>query len=156
MQKKAYQIAGSMDRRKIAEYLSKDGQLLLPLLELICNTENAIDEVIDLVGRGAIEAILTLSAQQLAGQKQPGKARAEIGWHGRQMGVVSLSDRKVRVEKPRLRRKGKGSGKEVGIPAYEAMVMNSRLGQRILAILMNGVSTRKYKEIIPERLRQSV
>ena len=28
--------------------------------------------------------------------------------------------------------------------------MNSHLGQRILTILMNGVSTRKYKEIIPE------
>jgi len=150
MQKEAYQIASNVDRRKIAEYLSKDGQLLLPLLELICNTENAIDEVIDLVGRGAIEAILMLSAQQVAGQKQPGKARDDIGWHGRQMGVVSLSDRKVRVEKPRLRRKGKGSGKEIDIPAYEAMVMNSRLGQRILEILMNGVSTRKYKEIIPE------
>ncbi len=79
MQKKAYQIASNLDRRKIAEYLSKDGQLLLPLLELICNTENAIDEVIDLVGRGAIEAILMLSAQQLAGQKQPGKARGDIG-----------------------------------------------------------------------------
>ena len=150
MQKTAYQISEQTDRRKIAEYLSKDGQLLLPLLDLICSTENAIDEVIDIVGRGAIEAILMLSAQQVVGQKQPGKARAEIGWHGRQMGVVSLSDRKVRVEKPRLRRKGKGFGKEVDIPAYEAMVMNSRLGQRILEILMNGVSTRKYKEIIPE------
>ena len=150
MQKKAYQKSSNLDRRKFAEYLSKDGQLLLPLLELICNTENAIDEVIDLVGRGAIEAILMLSAQQVAGQKQPGKARADIGWHGRQMGVVSLSDRKVRVEKPRLRRKGKGLGKEIDIPAYEAMVMNSRLGQRILEILMNGVSTRKYKKIIPE------
>lgn len=150
MQKKAYQKSNNLDRRKFAEYLSKDGQLLLPLLDLICNTENAIDEVIDLVGRGAIEAILMLSAQQVAGQKQPGKARDDIGWHGRQMGVVSLSDRKVRVEKPRLRRKGKGTGREIDIPAYEAMVMNSRLGQRILEILMNGVSTRKYKEIIPE------
>jgi len=75
MQKKAYQIASNTDRRKIAEYLSKDGQLPLPLLELVCNTENAIDEVIDLVGRGAIEAILMLSAQQVAGQKQPGKIR---------------------------------------------------------------------------------
>ena len=49
-----------------------------------------------------------------------------------------------------MRRKGKGSGKEIDIPAYEAMVMNSQLGQRILAILLNGVSTRKYQEIIPE------
>ena len=150
MHKTAYQVVGQVDRRKIAEYLSKDGQLLLPLLELICNTENAIDEVIDVVGRSAIEAILMLSAEQVAGPKQPGKVGGEIGWHGRQRGVVSLSNRKVRVEKPRLRRKGKGLGKEVEIPAYEAMVMNSRLGGRILEILMQGVSTRKYKEILPE------
>ena len=56
----------------------------------------------------------------------------------------------MRVEKPRLRKKGKGVGREVTIPAYEAMVMNSRLGWRILEILMNGVSTRKYKDILPQ------
>ena len=95
MQKKAYQIASNTDRRKIAEYLSQDGQLLLPLLELICNTENALDEVIDLVGRGAIEAILMFSAQQVAGRKQPGKARDDICWHGRQMGVMSQGTRNV-------------------------------------------------------------
>lgn len=36
------------------------------------------------------------------------------------------------------------------IPAYEAMITNTRLGSRILEILMKGVSTRKYKEILPE------
>jgi len=150
MQKKVYQIASKTDSRKIAEFLAKDGQLLLPFLELICNTEQAVDELIDVVGKGAIEAVLLLSAEQLAGPKQPGKAHSEITWHGRQHGVVSLSERKLRVEKPRLRKKGKGSGKEVTIPAYEALVMNSRLGWRILEILMKGVSTRKYKEILPE------
>jgi len=150
MQKPPYQIAEPLDSRKIAEYLSKDGQLLLPLLELITNTERALDEVIDVAGRGTIEALLLLSAQEIAGPKQPGKARGEIGWHGRQKGVVPLSNRKLRVEKPRLRRKGRGSGKEVEIPAYEAMVMNSRLGQRILEILMKGVSTRNYQKILPD------
>jgi len=150
MRKKAYQISEQTDRRKIAEYLSKDGQLLLPLLELVCNTENAIDEVINVVGTAAVEAVLLLSAQEVAGPKHPGKVGGAVGWHGRQFGVVSLSERKLRVEKPRLRRKGKGSGKEIDIPAYEAMVMNSQLGRRILTILMNGVSTRKYQQIIPE------
>ncbi len=150
MRQKAYQVSGQKDRRKIAEYLSKDGQLLLPLLELVCNTENAIDEVINMVGTAAVEAVLMLSAQEVAGPKHPGKTGGGVGWHGRQAGVVCLSDRKMRVEKPRLRRKGKGAGKEIDIPAYEAMVMNSHLGQRILTILMNGVSTRKYQEIIPE------
>ncbi len=150
MQKKLYQIADKTDSRKIAEFLSKDGQLLLPFLELICNTEQAVDELIDVVGKAAIEAVLLLSAQQVAGPKHPGKTHGDIGWHGRQHGVVSLSERKLRVEKPRLRKKGKGAGREVTIPAYEAMVMNSRLGWRILEILMNGVSTRKYKDILPQ------
>jgi putative transposase len=150
MQKEFYRIADKTDSRKIAEFLSKDGQLLLPLLELICNTEHAVDELIDVVGKAAIEAVLLLSAQQVAGPKQPGKVKGDVGWHGRQQGVVSLSERKLRVEKPRLRKKGKGCGHEVAVPAYEALVMNSCLGWRILEILMKGVSTRKYKEILPE------
>jgi len=150
MQKKLYQITDKVNSRKIAEFLSKDGQLLLPFLDLICNTEQAVDELIDVVGKAAIESVLLLSAQQIAGPKQPGKITGDIGWHGRQSGVVSLSERKLRIEKPRLRKKGKGLDKEVAIPAYEAMVMNSRLGSRILEILMKGVSTRKYKDILPD------
>ena len=150
MQKQLYQITDKLNSRKIAEFLSKDGQLLLPLLDLICNTEQAVDELIDVVGKAAIESVFLLSAQQIAGPKQPGRITGDIGWHGRQQGVVSLSQRKLRIEKPRLRKKGKGSGKEVVIPAYEAMVMSSRLGSRILEILMKGVSTRKYKDILPE------
>ena len=150
MQKQSYKIAEKTDSRKIAEFLSKDGQLLLPFLELVCNTEHAVDELIDVVGKGAVEAVLLLSAQQVAGPKRPGKVKADVGWHGRQHGVVSLSERKLRVEKPRLRKKGKGTGKEVAGPAYEALVTNSRLGSRILEILMKGVSTRKYKEILPQ------
>ncbi len=150
MQKELYQIAGKTNSRKIAEFLSKDGQILLPFLDLICNTEQAVDELIDVVGKAAIESVLLLSAGQIAGPKQPGRITGDIGWHGRQCGVVSLCERKLRIEKPRLRKKGKGAGKEVAIPAYEAMVTNSRLGSRILEILMKGVSTRKYKEILPE------
>ena len=125
MQKEFYQIAGKTGSRKITEFLSKDDQLLLPLLELICNTEQAVDELIDVVGKAAIEAVLLLSAQQIAGPKQPGKVKRGIGWHGRQQGVVSLSERKLRVERPRLRKKGKGLGNEVTIPAYEAIAKKS-------------------------------
>ncbi len=145
MQQELYKIASKTDSKKIAEFLSKDGQLLLPFLEMISNTEQAVDELIDVVGKAAIEAVLMLSAQQIAGDKQPGKVRGGIGYHGSQFGVVSLSERKLRVEKPRLRKKGKGSGKEVAIPAYEELITNSRLGSRMLEILMKGVSTRNYK-----------
>jgi len=144
-----YQVADKTDSRKIAEFLSQEGQLLLPFLDLICNAEQAVDEVIKVTGKAAVEAILLLSAQQVAGPKQPGKAK-DINWHGWQPGVVSLAERKLRIEKPRLRRKGKGAGTEVPIPAYEAMATNGRITSRILEILMKGVSTRNYKEILPE------
>ena len=57
MQKRLYQIASKTESRKIPEFLSKDGQLLLPFLELICNTEQAVDELIDVVGKGGIACL---------------------------------------------------------------------------------------------------
>lgn len=148
--KQTYQIADRKDSRTLAEFLSREGQLLLPMLELIEQAEMAVDELIDVAGRATIEAVLTLSAQALAGPKHPGKAGGDIAWHGRQGGVVSLCERKLRISKPRLRRKGQEKNAEVEVPAYAAMRTQSRLGQRILEILMRGVSTRNYKQVLPE------
>jgi len=146
--KKSYQIANKTDTRKIAEYLALNGQLLMPMVELIEGASMAVDELIDVLGRASVEAVLNLSARNVAGDKRQGKRGGETVWFGSQDGVVHLSDRKVRVKKPRLRKRGKGRGKEVEIPAYEAM--NSGAGNRILDILMRGVSTRNYHEVIPE------
>ena len=149
--KAAYQIADRKDSRALAQFLSREGQVLLPMLDLIEQAEMAVDELIDVAGRATIEAVLTLSAQELAGPKHPGKKTGgAIIWHGQQNGVVSLAERKVRISKPRLRRKGKGKSTEVEIPAYEAMRTHSRIGGRMLDILMRGVSTRNYREVLPE------
>jgi len=50
------------------------------------------------------------------------------------------------VSKPRLPQKGGG---EVAIPAYEAMQENG-LSERVLDVLMRGISTRQYAEVLPE------
>jgi putative transposase len=150
MQKTEYQIISKNDSKKLTQFLCKEGQLLLPMVELITQAEMAIDELIGITGRAAIEAVLTLSAQEIAGPKHPGKKTGDITWYGQQSTTVPLSNRKLRVDKPRLRHKGKGANKEVEIPAYEAILANSTLGRRILEILMNGISTRKYKTILPE------
>ncbi len=149
MHQTTYQIADKTDSRKLTEFLCQEGQFLLPMVELITGAEMAVDALIEVTGRAAIEAVLTLSAQDIAGPKHPGKAAAEVTWYGRQKTTIPLSERKLRVEKPRLRRKGPGVDKEVAIPAYEAMVGNSRLGQRILEILMHGISTRNYRKVLP-------
>ena len=149
MQLRQYQIAEKNDSRKLAQFLSQDGQGLLPMVELLCQAEMAVDQIIDVAGRATIEAVLTLSAQQVAGTKHPGKASGNITWYGRQKTTVPLAERKLRVEKPRLRRKGKGANKEVPIPAYEAMLDHAPIGRRMLEILMSGLSTRKYKDVLP-------
>ena len=93
---------------------------LLPLVNVFALAGGALDHIIDVIGRAAIEAVLDISAVDVAGEKQPGKERKGGGaaYHGRQRGRVYLADRAVRVERPRLRSAGEG---ELAIPAYEAL-----------------------------------
>jgi putative transposase len=105
-----------------------------------------VDELIDVAGRATIETVLQLSAEQLAGPRTPGQRRQQLLWHGRQAGRVCLRERKLGVSKPRLREKGGG---EVAIPAYEAMQENG-LSERVLDVLMRGISTRQYCAVLPE------
>lgn len=137
---------GKQNAQKLTEFLSRNGQILLPMMDLIEHCRLAIDELIDVTGRATIEAVLNLSAEQVAGPRTPGKRREEIVWHGRQKGRVCLQERKLGVSRPRLREK---DGSEVLIPAYEAM-QNAKLGQRMLDVLMRGVSTREYEAVLPE------
>ena len=143
---------GKVNAGKLGEFLSKNGQHLLPMVDLIEQCRMACDELIDVAGRATIQAVLELSAEQAAGgPRQQGKQReGEVGWYGRQSGTVLLSDRKLAVKRPRLRQKGRGPGKEVEVPAYQAMQDQPRLGARMLDILMRGVSTRQYRGVIPE------
>lgn len=119
------------------------------MVELLCRAEMAVDEIIDVARRATIETVLTLWVQQTAGPAHPGKAGDEITWYGRQKTTIPLAEPKLRVDKPRLRRKGKGPDKEVPIPAYEATLENSPLGRRMLEILMKGISTRNYQQVLP-------
>ena len=82
--RKLYRTNQRLDSKKLAQFLAQDGQLLLPMLDLITQTESAVDEVIDVAGRAAIEAVLLLAAQQIAGEKRPGKKEGPIQWYGRQ------------------------------------------------------------------------
>jgi putative transposase len=148
-------LGGKLDRRELAAALAKDGQLLVPILELVTSAQGIVDEAIDVMGRATIEAVLELSAAQVAGASHQGKKDPQergIDRHGRQRGVVRLSDRSLRVDKPRLRRRSTDSAPacEVEIPAYAALREHPRAGTRTLDILLRGVSTRNYSGVIKE------
>ena len=137
---------GQTNSKRLAEFFSRHGQGLLPMVDLIEHSRLAVDELIDVAGRATIEAVMQLSAEQVAGPRTPGQRRGGLLWHGRQAGRVCLKERKLGVTKPRLREKGGG---EVAIPAYEAM-QKSGMSQRMLDVLMRGISTRQYAEVLPE------
>lgn len=141
----------SVSQERLTSFLKKNGQQLLPMVDLITQSRVAINELIDSVGRAMLETILAVSAEQVVGTRQPGKAReGAVGWYGRQAGRVYLGDRKLAVERPRLRRRGRGRGKEVMVPVYAALQNRQGMQTRMLDILMNGVSTRNYQQVIPE------
>ena len=131
----------------VEEFTRANGQFLLPLVDLITDARIAVDRVIDEVGRKTIETILTLSAEQVAGPRTPGKTSGEILWHGSQPGRVKLAERQLKVRRPRLRHREQG---EVAVPAYEALQNNPATAHKMLGALLRGVSTRQYEQVLPE------
>ncbi len=54
---RAYQVIDRQDSRALAEFLSREGRVLLLMLNLIEETKMAVDELIDVAGRATIEAV---------------------------------------------------------------------------------------------------
>ena len=148
--KKPYHIVTRAARESAAvieQFCQANGQILLPIVNLIQNASQVVETVIHEIGHQTLELILMLSAEQIAGTRTPGKASGDIRHHGSQKGCVQLADRKVQVKRPRLRHKTEG---EVRIPAYEMLRQDRGLGQHMLGALMRGVSTREYQEVLPQ------
>ncbi len=68
-----HRAAPALDPKRIADLLAKDGQLILPLLDLLENAQCALDDLIDVMGRATIEAVLRMSAEAIAGPKAAGQ-----------------------------------------------------------------------------------
>lgn len=148
--KKTYHIVTRAARESAAvieQFCQANGQILLPIVNLIQNASQVVETVIHEIGHQMLEQLLVLSAEQVAGARTPGKARGNIRHHGSQPGCVQLADRKVKVKRPRLRHKTEG---EVKVPAYEMLRQDRGLGQHMLGALLRGVSTREYQEVLPQ------
>lgn len=148
--KKQYHIVSRADDESasiIQQFCQSNGQILLPLVEKIQSASDMVNSVIHELGLKTLETIFILSAEQVAGARTPGKASGDIRWHGSQEGTVALVDRKVKVQRPRLRHRTNG---EVAVPAYEILRKDKQLGMRMLGAMMRGVSTREYHEVLPE------
>src|SRR5207245_11174188 len=94
---KPYHIVGKEETQELAKFLAKNGQALLPMVELIEQSKLAVDELVDVLGRAQIEAVLRLSAQGIAGPPHAGKNGGAIGWDGGGEGAGGWKERQLRV-----------------------------------------------------------
>ncbi len=142
---------GKANASRLAEFLSKNGQFLLPMVALIEQCRRACDERIAVAGRATVQAVLELSAPPVAGgPPPPGQRRGGEGlWPGHPLGRVMRSDWKLGGERPRLRKRSGGEPTEGEIPADTALQNEPQGGARRLDIRMRGVSTRQHQAVIP-------
>lgn len=145
--KEALKVVARGEEDALRAYFSEGGQHLLPLLELVRDAKASVDELMMGAARQFIEQLLMISAQEVAGEKHPGRRGGDVRWHGKQAGRITLAERKLAVERPRLR--GRDGG-EVAVPAYAQFHQHADLGRRVHDILVTGVSTRKYGRVLPE------
>jgi transposase-like protein len=135
------------ETKELRKLFARRTDLFLPFLELIERSSSAITDVLESVNLAFVEALLELSATKVAGPAHQGRPGGPIRRHGHQGGVVVLGDRKLRVDRPRLRRR---RGGEVEIPAYESLQSDTAFQQRVEELMMKGVSTRDYASVIEE------
>ena len=89
---KDYQITSKKNSRRIAEFMAANAQSVLPMVDLIEESMMAIDDLVEALGRATIEAVLLVSAANVAGERRQGvNSASKVGWHGSQGGVEARS-----------------------------------------------------------------
>src|SRR5438046_10033 len=142
------------DPEQLRRFLIQQGKgALLPMLEVILSVDGSVNTLMDTMSKVTIESLLEFSAEQVAGPKLQGhrdQTDRPVRHHGLQDGIVELADRKLQVKRPRLRKREGGAGAEVLVPAYEALRHNPQLGQHMFDVLLKGVSTRRYRDVVSQ------
>ena len=120
-------------------------QLMLPLLLAMDATKKGLLSFVQQMGMVALSELLAAEAATIAGPK--GKhmdGRTHNHW-GTGSTPICFGGRHVAVAHPRVRVRGKGTGKEVVLPSIEALRESDPMSERVAEQIAVGVSTRGYE-----------
>ena len=129
--------------------LPTDAELVLPeqvtvaLTELAGAAREGLLALAVGTGLGVLGSLLEADVDRLVGPKgrhNPGRTAVR---HGTQPGQVTLGGRRVRVDRPRVRR-ADGAG-EVPLPTWQAFAGTQLLDQLALERMLAKLSTRRYQ-----------
>ncbi|CAF0705088.1 IS256 family transposase [Candidatus Methylacidithermus pantelleriae] len=93
------------------------------------------------VGLAVLQATMENEVTGLVGPKGKHRAHRQACRHGYEPGWAVMAGCKVRLERPRVRRKGGG---EIRLESYAWAQQEDSLNEAVLARLLHGVATRSY------------
>ncbi|GAG24389.1 unnamed protein product, partial [marine sediment metagenome] len=67
------QVVSRKGSAALRQFLAKQGAALVPMVELIEAGQLAMEELVGQLGKAALEAVLAISAEQVAGPPRPGR-----------------------------------------------------------------------------------
>lgn len=119
-------------------------QLVLPMMLASDAIKSGLIAFVQQMGMLAFQQLLEAEAEMIAGPK--GKQRKDRSHHhwGTTSTAFPFGGRRVVIERPRVRRKGKG-GKEVELPSAAAARAADPMSARVAEKIVVGVSTRSYR-----------
>ena len=145
--KKAIKRIAQKSNRKLQEMMSHmEVNLMLPIAELMRETQWHVEQLAGAAGMKIIEQIIADDARQLAGDRRYARDGRDGQLWGRESGWVGFAGRKVSVERPRIR--SRQTGREMKLPNYERLQQEPRLGQAMMDQMALGLSTRNYEHSI--------
>jgi transposase-like protein len=124
----------------------------LPLLGALTSTRNAFFELCVDAGRQVLDAMMEQDREWLCGPLWKRDPERVAGRAGTTPSAVTLGGRRVRVNRPRVRKR---EGQEVELPSFAFASSGDALEDRTLDAIACGVSTRKYRRSL-ERLPEDV
>ena len=118
------------------------------LAALIAEAKTSFEDIFAALKSELVHYLLFSSRELLAGPKHA--PREGFSNWGSRKGSVYVAAEKLKIHKPRLRRKGK----EVSLPMYEALSDRSRFSEQILLKALSGISCRNYQGAIDGLLQE--
>ena len=80
----AYQIIEKKETQRLAAFVAEHGQAFFPLVSLVEQSQLAVEDLMDVMGRAGLEAVLLLSAKGSDGRAASRQAGGEVRRHGSQ------------------------------------------------------------------------
>lgn len=128
------------------------GQLLLPMIDGIMASREALNSVVLETGIAVMEEFFRAEAERVVGPKGRHQADRTHHFWGSTRTEFPFGGRMVTLRRPRVRGR---DGKEVSLPGVEQLRGVDCVPERVLGQILLGVSTRKYDASL-ERLPDGV